>query len=91
MCIIGIMENTNNLELNRFGIISALLIIVTIVGGIAGASVISSVPLLALAVGSTMLTEAFIIAVQPMKRILVVGFCALWINIGLLIYAGLFM
>lgn len=50
----------DNLEFNRFGIISMILVIVTIIGAVAGASVITCIPLLAISVGSVMLTESYI-------------------------------
>jgi hypothetical protein len=67
-------------EHNRFGTISVLLIVVAIFGGIA-CGLSESLLALSIITAGTMLTEAFIIAVQPMKRIVNVSLISLVVNI----------
>jgi hypothetical protein len=75
-------------EFNRFGTISILLIVVAIFGGVAVGSFTHSPMVMAIITAGTMLTEAFILAVQPMKKIVNIGIVACLINL-LFIIAGM--
>lgn len=72
-------------EHNRFGVISFLLIVVSVLGGIAagvcGDSLYGLVPVAI----ATMLTEAMILAVQPMKRIFAISTIACIVNIAVIL------
>lgn len=72
-------------EENRFGTISVLLIVVAVLGGIAAGLNLDNLWMLSLVTGVTMLTEAFIIAVQPMKRIVTTSIIAMVVNITAII------
>jgi hypothetical protein len=75
-------------EHNRFGTISVLLIVVAIFGGIAVGYNMDSLLVMILITAGTMLTEAFILAVQPMKRIVNLSLGALALNL-VCIFIGL--
>lgn len=76
-------------EHNRFGTISVLLIVVAIFGGVAIGYNMDSLLAMILITAGTMLTEAFILAVQPMKRIVNISMAASLINL-IFIFIGFF-
>ena len=76
-------------EHNRFGTISVLLIVVAIFGGVAIGYNMDSLLAMILITTGTMLTEAFILAVQPMKRIVNISMAASLINL-IFIFIGFF-
>jgi hypothetical protein len=78
---------TINDEHNRFGTISVLLIVVAILGGVAVGYNDGVLPM-ALITAGTMLTEAFILAVQPMKRIVKVALTSSLVNL-IFIFIGI--
>ena len=59
------------LEFNRPGIISLLLVVVACVGGVAAGSSMDYLPLVILTVLGCLAVETFILAVQPLKRIII--------------------
>ena len=74
-------------EFNRFGIITVVLTIVGCMGGIAvGLGAINYTITLIAVVIPTMLTLSFLIAVAPMKAILISGIVATTIDLALIIY-----
>lgn len=77
-------------EKNRFGTISVLLIVTSVLGGIAAGLFLNSALAMAIIVGVTMLVEALIIAVQPMKRIVFASAVACVLNLVFII-SGLLM
>jgi hypothetical protein len=79
------MYNSSLDEHNRFGTISVLLIVVAIFGGLAIGSFLDNVFAMALISAGTMLTEAFILAVQPMKRIVNIALLSIAINIAFML------
>ena len=92
-----VQENTNhgiwnkilgdNIEINRYGIISTLLIIVGCLGGITvGLGAIESYLQLTLIVLTTMLSLSTILAVAPMKYILNLSAIAILVDVVLIIY-----
>jgi len=66
---------------NRFGTISVLLIVVAVLGGIAVGYNMDSLLTMVLVTIGTMATEAFILAVQPMKRIVNLSLATMVVNI----------
>ncbi len=73
-------------EFNRFGIIAMVLIVVTGLGGIAGAFAIQkSALLLALVALPTMATEVFILAVLPMRIITITALISAIISLAVII------
>jgi hypothetical protein len=76
------LEKYNDqLEFNRPGIISMLLIIVTCFAGVAAATALNYLPLVMLIVASTMAVESFILSVQSMKWIIRLSVVSLLISI----------
>ncbi len=76
-----------NAEFNRFGIISAMLMIVGILGGLAvGMGAINYTWLLIIVVTSTMLCLSLILALAPMKYIIYTGVFSVVVDIILLSY-----
>lgn len=74
-------------EFNRFGINSALLIIVGCLGGTAvGLGAVESTMALILVVFPTMTTLSFILGVAPIKGIIWVGFIATVIDLFLITF-----
>lgn len=73
---------------NRFGFTAMMLIVTAILGGIAAGLFMNSFVAMGIIVGLTMLTEAFILAIQPMKRIFNTALMACAVNISFII-AGL--
>lgn len=79
------MFDWKEIEFNRFGIISLLVIIVGCMGGIAvGFDAIESTFQTALAVGSTMAVLVAMLAVTPMKWIINLSIIAVVIDLILL-------
>jgi hypothetical protein len=68
------------LEFNRFGIISLLLVVVACVGGIAAGSAMDYLPLVMMTVLGCLSVETLILAVQPMKRIIIASIISLGIS-----------
>lgn len=68
------------LEFNRFGVISLLLVVVACVGGFAAGLSMDYLPLLILTVFGCLLVETFILSVQPMKRIIITSIISLGIS-----------
>lgn len=76
-----------NTEFNRFGLISALLLIVGCTGGVAvGLGAVESTLALIFIVIPTMTTLSLLLAVSPMKYILVSGIIATIINLLFIAY-----
>jgi hypothetical protein len=74
------------LEFNRFGIISILLIVVACLGGIAAGNVLDSTPAVVLVVLSCMAVEALILAVQPMKWIIMSSIFSVLLSISMILF-----
>ena len=82
----GIDKLIADAEFNRFSIISAILIFVGCLGGISvGVGGLESTVQLILAVVPTMAALSFILAVQPMKLILISAAVATIIDVVLII------
>lgn len=76
----------NDLEMNRFGVISIVILIVGCLGGIAvGLGAINSLWQLIAVVIPTMLTLSLLLAVAPLKHILNVMAIAVFIDIVIII------
>jgi len=88
------MENTKksetilgNMEFNRFGIISVILLIVGCLGGFAvGLGAVEHIWSLTLVVVPTMTTLALLLAVSPMKYIMTAGITATVIDLMFIAY-----
>lgn len=77
----------NNIEINRYGIISVITILVGCLGGIVvGLGAIDSYLQLTLIVLGTMASLSTVLAVAPMKYILNLGLFAIVIDVIILIY-----
>lgn len=77
----------SNTEFHRYGLISAVVLIVGCMGGLAvGLGAVEHVLTLTLVVLPTMATLSFILAVSPMKYILTIGTIATVIDTALIIY-----
>jgi hypothetical protein len=77
----------DNLEFNRFGIISIVLIIVCCFGGsIVGLGALDNLFHLSLLVSTTMATLVTVLAVMPVKWILNLGSIAVLVDAILMIY-----
>lgn len=80
-----------NTEFNRYGLISAVLLIVGCMGGLAvGLGAVEHVLTLSLVVLPTMATLSFILAVAPMRIILTIGSIAAAIDAILIAYYLIF-
>lgn len=80
-----------NTEFNRYGLISAVLLIVGCMGGLAvGLGAVEHVLTLSLVVLPTMATLSFILAVSPMRIILTIGAVATAIDALLIAYYLIF-
>jgi hypothetical protein len=80
-----------NIEFNRFGLISATLLIVGCLGGFAvGMGAVESTLSLSLIVIPTMATLSLLLAVSPMKYILMSGIITVIIDILFLSYYLIF-
>jgi len=74
-----------DLEFNRFGVISIVLVIVACMGGIVQSSGASTLQLI-MTVFPTMLVLSLILAVQPMKYIWYAGVLVTILDIGIILY-----
>jgi hypothetical protein len=91
------MENQNqvssrieNLEFNRFGIISIVLLIVGCLGGLTvGFGAVKEVWSLTLIVIPTMVTLSLLIAVAPMRYIMTAGITAVIIDLLMILYLSI--
>ncbi|MFT6244962.1 MAG: hypothetical protein ACJA0U_000002 [Salibacteraceae bacterium] len=78
---------SKNTEFNRFGLISLILMIVGITGGIAvGMGAVQSTIALILIIIPTMTTLSLLLAVSPMKYIMTSGMIATIINFLFIAY-----
>lgn len=76
-----------NTEFHRFGLISAILLIVGVAGGLAvGLGAIEHVLSLTLVVIPTMTTLSLLLAVAPMKYIIAVGGLSLIVDVMFITY-----
>lgn len=84
---LSVSEFLNDLEANRFGIAPMLLVFMACLGGIAAAFAVqeSEIELLAVAV-STTLIEVLIIALAPMRIIVLASVVAFIIDLFVLIF-----
>ena len=79
-----------NLEFNRFGIISMVLLIVGCLGGLTvGFGAVNEVWSLTLIVIPTMVTLSLLLAVSPMKYIMTAAVAAIVIDLLMLTYLAL--
>lgn len=79
-----------NTEFHRFGLISAILLVVGCLGGIAvGLGAIDHIVALTLVVVPTMVTLSLILAVSPVKQIITVGVIATIIDVILITFYAL--
>lgn len=77
----------DGVEINRYGVISALLIIVGCLGGVAvGLGAIHSYLQLTLIVAVTMASLSTILAVSPMKLIMNLAVVAIVVDLGIIIF-----
>ena len=91
------MENQNqvssrieNLEFNRFGIISIVLLIVGCLGGLTvGFGAVKEVWSLTLIVIPTMVTLSLLIAVAPIRYIMTAGITAVIIDLLMILYLSI--
>jgi hypothetical protein len=80
-------KNSAQLDFNRFGIISVLIIVVGCLGGIAvGLGAIQSTLALTAVILPTMATLSLLLAVAPMKQILIASSICVLIDISLIVY-----
>jgi len=85
---IGVFKEAN---FNRFGLISAILLIVGCLGGITvGLGAVNDIIALTAVVIPTMTTLCLLLAVAPMKYIINVGILAISIDVILIAYYLLF-
>ena len=84
---IKMKELLEKAEFNRFGIISIVLTVVGCLGGIAvGMGAIESYFTLTLVVVPTMATLSLLIAVAPMRSILIAGALSLLVDLIMILY-----
>jgi len=77
----------NNTEFNRFGLISAVILIIGCTGGLAvGLGGVESVAALIFIVIPTMTTLSLLLAVAPMRLVMISGIISAIINISLIAY-----
>ena len=80
-------EYNKEIEFNRFGIISFIILIVSCLGGITvGLGGLNNIFHLILLISSTMSSLVLILAVSPMKWIILSALAALLIDITLIIF-----
>lgn len=78
---------TNEMEFNRFGFITVILTIVGCLGGLTvGMGAIESTFALIAVVIPTMITLSFLIAVAPMRWIMIAGTASVLVDLSLLFY-----
>ncbi len=78
---------TNDLEFNRFGWIAVILLVVGCLGGLTvGMGAIESTAALVAVVIPTMITLSLLLAVSPMKYVMIATASAISIDIILLTY-----
>lgn len=78
---------TNEMEFNRFGFIAVILTIVGCLGGLTvGMGAIESTLALIAVVIPTMITLSFLIAVAPMRWIMMAGTASVVVDLSLLLY-----
>ena len=83
-------KQVSNLEFNRYGIISMVLLVVGILGGIAaGFALTSNTVLLGLIAFSAMLALSMVLAVAPMRAIVGTAAVAIVIDLIAILYAVL--
>jgi hypothetical protein len=76
-----------NAEFNRFGIVAFLLVIVTCLGGFAAAVAVKESTLqLAVVTSSAMLVEALILAVTPMRAIIISSVISVVISLFVIVF-----
>ena len=81
------MSATNKMEFNRFGYIAVILIVVGCLGGLTvGMGAIESTLALTLVVIPTMVTLSFLIAVAPMRWIMIAAASSVAIDVVLILY-----
>jgi hypothetical protein len=81
---------TNEMEFNRFGYIAIILLVVGCLGGLTvGMGAIESTLALVAIVIPTMITLSFLIAVAPMRWIMMAAMATVVIDITLLFYYAL--
>jgi len=84
---IKMKELLENAEFNRFGIISIVLTLVGCLGGIAvGMGAIKYYMTLTLVVVPTMATLSLLIAVAPMRSIIIAGTLSLLVDVIMILY-----
>jgi hypothetical protein len=77
----------NEIEFNRFGFIAVILLVVGCLGGLTvGLGAIENTIALIAVVIPTMITLSFLIAVAPMRWILIAGLTSVIIDLLLIIY-----
>ena len=83
----SINKQTQDLEFNRFGIISIVILLVGCLGGFAvGLGAVEHYWSLTLVVVPTMVTLSLLLAVAPMKQILTAATVACLIDLLLMVY-----
>lgn len=76
-----------NTEFNRFGLISAIILIVGCTGGLAvGLGAIEYIGTLVAAVIPTMITLSLLLAVSPMRYVMTAGLASTAINLIMIAY-----
>lgn len=87
---INTLSRLENLEFNRFGIISMVLLIVGCLGGLTvGFGAVKEVWSLTAVVIPTMVTLSLLIAVAPMKYIMTAAITAVCIDLLLIVYLAI--
>lgn len=83
----SINKQTQDLEFNRFGIISVVILVIGCLGGFTvGMGAVEHYWALALVVVPTMVTLSLLLAVAPMKQILTAATVACLIDLLLMVY-----
>lgn len=78
---------TNEMEFNRFGFIAVILTVVGCLGGLTvGMGAIENTMALIAVVIPTMITLSFLIAVAPMRWIMIAGTASVLVDLTLLFY-----
>lgn len=86
----SLSEKEQEMDFNRYGVISVVLLVVGCLGGITvWAGAIESAFALSLVVVPTMTTLSLLLAVAPMKWILKLTYVSVAIDLSLLIYYAL--